>query len=114
MALIAARVDLIELESKDTLKKGVRSALMIAAALVCVFFAWAILLAGGVSWIAASAKWPWYFVAIGVATLHLVVGLILVKLARPSAITLFPVTRAEFKKDRQWIENFHKTKKSND
>lgn len=114
MALIASRLALIELESKDAVKQGVRAAIMIVAAVICVIFAWAMLLAGGVSLIAVSAGWPWYLVALGVAALHLLVGFILLKLAKPSAISAFPVTRSEFKKDRQWIENFHQIKKSKD
>lgn len=114
MALIASRIALIELESKDAIKQGARSAIMIVAAVICAVFAWALLLAGGISLIAVAADWPWYWVALGAAALHLLAGFILVKLAKPSPGTAFPVTRSEFNKDRQWIENFHPTKKSND
>ena len=114
MALIASRIALIELESKDAVRQGARSAIMIVAAVICAVFAWALLLAGGVSLIAVIADWPWYLVALGVAALHLLVAFVLVKSAKPNAITAFPVTRSEFNKDRQWIENFHLTKKSND
>lgn len=114
MALIASRIALIELESKDAVRQGARSAVMIVAAVFCGIFAWALLLAGGVSLIAVAADWPWYLVALGVAVVHLLVAFILVKLAKPAAITAFPVTRSEFNKDRQWIENFHPTQKSND
>lgn len=114
MALIASRIALIELESKEAVKQSARSAVMIVTAVLCGIFAWALLLAGGVSLIAVTADWPWYLVALGVAGLHLLVALILVKLAKPAAITAFPVTRSEFNKDRQWIENFHPSQKSND
>ena len=114
MSLIAARFALIELESKDAAKQGARRAALAAAACGCAVFAWALLLAGGVSLIAESAGWPWYAVALGAAVLHLLAGIILANLAKPSANPAFPVTRAEFKKDREWIENFHKTKSSND
>ena len=114
MALIASRIALIELESKDAVKHGARSFIMIVAAVICGVFAWALLLAGGVSLIAVAADWPWYWVALGVAALHLLVGFVLFKMALPAAIPAFPVTRSEFNKDRQWIENFHLTKKSND
>ena len=63
--------------------------------------------------ISESLDWPWNRVAVGAAILHLLAGIILVRLAKPSAATAFPVTRAEFQKDREWIENFPKTKKSN-
>ncbi len=114
MSLIAARFALIEFESKDAAKHAARCAALIAAACGCAVFSWALLLAGGVSLIAETNGWPWYTVAIGAAVIHLLAGIILASLAKPSAIPAFPVTRAEFQKDREWIENFHQSKKSND
>ncbi len=114
MALIAARFALIELELKDAAKQAAKRAALAAVACGCAVFAWALLLAGGVSLIAETNGWRWDAVAIGIAVLHLVVGIILACLAKPSASAAFPVTRAEFQKDREWIENLHKPKKSND
>ena len=114
MALIAARVALIQLESQAAAKEGGKRAALIAAACACAFFAWALLLAGGVSLVSKASGWPWDLVTIVTAVLHLVVGIILSKMAKPSAGAAFPITRAEFQKDREWIENFNKTKKSND
>ena len=114
MSLVATRLTLIELEAKDAAKQTARRGSSLAAAVGCIVFAWALLLAGGVSIIAKSADLPWDQVAIGAAVLHLLGGIILARLARPSAATAFPITRAEFQKDREWIEKFQKTKKSND
>ena len=114
MSLLATRLALIELEAKVAGKEAARRGSSLAAAAGCILFAWALLLAGGVSWISKSIECPWDQVAVGLAVLHLLAGIILARLAKPSAATAFPVTRAEFKKDREWIENFQKTKKSND
>ena len=114
MSLIATRLNLIELEAKDAANEAAKRGSALAAAVGCSFFAWALLLAGGISMIAKSANLPWDQVAIGVAALHLLGGIILARRAKPSAATAFPATRTEFKKDREWIENFQKTKKSND
>ncbi len=114
MSLIASRLTLVELEAKEAGKEAARRGSSLAAAVGCIVFAWALLLAGGVSWIAKSIECPWDKVAIGFAVIHLLAGIILARLAKPSAATAFPVTRAEFKKDREWIENFQKTKKFND
>ena len=113
MALIAARFALIELESKDAAKQGAKRAALVAAACGCGLFAWILLLAGGISLIADANGWSWNWVALGAAVLHLLAGVILVVMAKPSAGPAFPVTRAEFQKDREWIENLHKPKKSN-
>ncbi len=114
MSLIATRLALVELEAKEAGKEAARRGSSLAAAVGCIVFAWALLLAGGISWIAKSTDCPWDQVAIGVAVLHILAGIILARLAKPSAHTAFPVTRAEFQKDREWIENFQKNKKSND
>jgi uncharacterized membrane protein YqjE len=114
MSLIATRLALVELEAKDVSKEAVRRGASFAAAIGCTVFAWALLLAGGVSMIAKSTDLPWDQVAVAIGILHILGGILLARLAKPSAATAFPVTRAEFQKDRAWIENFQKTKKSND
>lgn len=114
MDLIASRLALIQLETKDVARRGIRGVILIAAACACLFFTWALLLAGGISLIAHTAGWPWYWVAIGAAALHLLLAGVLAQLARPAGVTAFPVTRSEFQKDREWIENFKQTRKSND
>ena len=115
MSLIASRVTLIQLESKDAAKGGIRSAAFILAACGCVFSSWVLVLAGGVSLVARLAHWPWDYVALGVAMIHLLAGLLMTRLAikSPRGAT-FPITRAEFQKDREWIENFQKNPRSND
>lgn len=114
MALIASRVALIQLESKDAAKSGAKRAIYLLVVIGCVFFAWLLLLAGGVSLLANTMDWPWSRVAIVLAIFHLLVAIIFAKLAEASGRPTFPHTRAEFQKDREWIENFQTTRKSND
>ncbi len=114
MGLVAARLALIQLESKDATQEASRRAGFIAAACGAAFFAWALLLAGGISLFSQATGWPWNLVTLGLSALHLGLGIILAQSAKPSGAASFPVTRAEFQKDREWIENFNKNKKSND
>lgn len=114
LALIAARLTLIELESRDAGKQTARRISLISAAGGCALFAWALLLVGGISLISESANWPWDRVAISVAALHLLAAIALFRAAKTPTEPTFPVTRAEFKKDREWIEKFQKPSKSND
>jgi uncharacterized membrane protein YqjE len=114
MVLIATRLALLELESKDAAKEAIKRIALVAAACACGFFAWALLLAGGVSLISKSSDCSWDLLAIGVAFAHLLAAIILVQTAKKSLPPAFPVTRAEFKKDREWIEKFPKNKNSND
>lgn len=113
LSLIASRVDLIQLESKDAAEQGARRAVLIVAAVICIFFTWALLLAGGIVAISHLTAWPWYWLAITAAAIHLTAAVILARAAKFSGPPSFPVTRAEFQKDREWIENFQKTPKSN-
>jgi hypothetical protein len=114
LSLIASRVTLIQLESKDAAKDGASRAARLIAVVICVFFFWALLLAGGIATISKAAGWPWYWIALGAAAIHLLAAILLARSAKTPAAPAFPVTRAEFQKDREWIENFQKTRKSND
>jgi uncharacterized membrane protein YqjE len=111
MALIASRIALIRLEARQSAKSNASRAIRMAAAAFCLLFAWMLLLAGGIAAVAALAAWPWHWVALATAALHILLSWILiitVKTAPPA----FPATRAEFQKDREWIENFQKKPKS--
>ncbi len=113
LVLIAARLAIIELEGKHAARLGAQRALSLAAMAVCVLFAWALLLAGGIAVIARATHWPWGLLALAAAVLHLLAALALARAARAAAPPLFPVTRAEFHHDREWIESLQQTPKSN-
>jgi len=112
-ALISSRIALIELESKEAARGGARRAASIIAAIICMFFTWALLLAGGIAAVSASTGWPWYWVAFSCAIVHFVAAIIFFKTAKRSAQSTFPVTRSEFQQDREWIKNLQKPRKSN-
>lgn len=114
MDLIAARIDLILLESKEATTGIVKSLVFIIAAIVAGVFAWAFLAAGCVALISQATGWSWSWVALGAGILHLLAALILAKMAKPSGAPSFPTTRAEFRKDREWIENFQTQTKHGD
>lgn len=114
MALVAARVSLIQLESKDVAKEASRRAALIGAACVSGVITWGLLLVGCISLIAELGGWPWNRVALAAAALHLLLAFIFIRLSKSSGASAFPITRNEFQKDREWIENFQKTRKSND
>ena len=114
MALVACRLDLIQIESKDLINELARRGSWLIAACGCALFTWALALVSGISLISQRLACPWDRVALGAAVLHLLLGLFFTRLAKPKSAGSYSFTRAEFKKDREWIENFQKTKKSND
>ena len=113
MDLIAARFALFQLESKELSEQAAKRATFIAAACACTFFAWVLILIVGISMLSNFTGWRWDAVALALATIHLLAGIMFAKSAKDSGNAAFPVTRAEFQKDREWIENFSKDKKSN-
>lgn len=112
LGLIAARVGLIQIEAKDASRQAARRALFLATAGASAFFCWALLLAGGISWISEATGWPWNRIAVAAAAAHLLGAMIFAKGAKSPAEPAFPLTRAEFQKDREWIENFQNPSKS--
>lgn len=113
MDLIASRVDIARIESKELALQGIKSLVLVIAAGCAAFFSWALILAGLVHWIAQAAGWAWHWVALAAGLLHLLAAALMVKLAKPTMKSAFPITRSEFHKDREWIENFHHQKKPN-
>jgi threonine/homoserine/homoserine lactone efflux protein len=111
MALIASRVALIRLEAGQSAKSGASRAIRMAAAAFCLLFAWMLLLAGGIAALSACTGWAWHWVALATAALHLVLAWILI-ISCKGAPPAFPATRAEFQKDREWIQNFQQKPKS--
>ncbi len=113
MALIAARIALIQIEARASAKAGMKRGLSILAAVLCVFFAWILLLAGGIGAISAISGWSWHWLALAAAGIHLLGAILLAITCKEPAAPVFPNTRAEFQKDREWIENLQKKHKSN-
>ncbi len=114
MALVASRISLVQLESIDVAKESARRATLIAACAASIVITWILLLVSSISMIAEAGGWPWNRVALASAAVHLLAALIFYKLSKSRGTPSFPVTRAEFQKDREWIENFQKPAKSND
>lgn len=114
IALIASRIALIQFEARASAKTGVKRVVRIVVAAICLFFTWILLLTGAIGAIAATTGWPWYWLAITAAGLHLLLAIMLAASCNKPGVPAFPITRAEFQKDREWIENIQKKPKSND
>jgi uncharacterized membrane protein YqjE len=112
MALVASRLAIIEIESKEFAKGTIRRTAMMLITSCLIFFAWALFLVGSIALIADFTGRPWSLITLGAAIFHLLGALIFSRLAAPSRSPSFSATRAEFKKDREWIENCDKTQKS--
>jgi len=112
MLLLSSRISLIRLESKDVATAVARRALLMMAALLCIFFTWSLLLVAGIKAVSHAAGWQWHWVALASAAIHLLAALLLARRARKPSAPAFPVTHAEFLKDREWIKNLQRIRKS--
>jgi uncharacterized membrane protein YqjE len=85
---------------------------LILAVLLCAL-GYVFLITGAVAGLAhlAGISWPW--IALAAATLHFIIALVLLLVAR-SRITkpLFRTTLAELKKDREWLRTLDPTNQS--
>ncbi len=113
ISLFSARLALFQLEAKESAGLALRRVICLVAAVICLFFTWLLLLAGTIAATAAMTGWPWYLLAIAAASFHLIAAIVLAKVLSKPAQPAFPITRAEFQKDREWIEKLQKKPKSN-
>lgn len=112
LTLIATRVALVQLEAGEAARAAGIRALFGVGAAFCCFFAWALLLVAGVSLLAQTTGWPWHAFAAIAAVVHLIAAAMFVRALRKPAAPAFSHTKNEFRKDRQWIENFQNPPKS--
>jgi uncharacterized membrane protein YqjE len=106
--LVMARLGLIKIEAAEA---GAHAGKRLAAAVlagVLGLFLWALILAGGIGLLAHYAGWHWFWITLAVAGLHAGVIFLLLTVVRKTPPTAFPITRAEFEKDREWIETLKK------
>lgn len=103
-SLIASRIGIIRIESQDAIEIVVRKLILLGVAWFSLFATWALLTAGLIGAIADYFDCPWYYSAFSVGGVYLLISLVmLVIIKRAKKTETFPVTRAEFEKDRQWL-----------
>ena len=101
--LVSSRLEIIRIEAKSASSAAIGKIVLLAVAVFALLSAWVLALAAAVAAIAASSSWEWFHVAFAFAGGHFVVAVVLLLLARSGRKVDFPVTRAEFEKDREWL-----------
>lgn len=105
------RVALMKHESREA---GQLAAAKISQGIICGLFAlfsWLCLIAGAIGALHHFTGVSWWLATLGFALLHAIVALCFLRKLRQKSAPLFPVTQAEFEKDRLWMQNL-KTPKS--
>ncbi|MCX6874996.1 MAG: phage holin family protein [Verrucomicrobia bacterium] len=112
--LLGARLALFQLEATTAARQAARGVASLAVAALATIFGWALVLAGGIAALAVATAWPWYWIALVTASLHALVAAVCLLFAKATTAPAFPITRAEFLKDREWLESLKTPRKSND
>jgi uncharacterized membrane protein YqjE len=107
--LIANRCELIGIETRAAARNILVHLILALAAIALFLFGWALAIGGAIVMAATGMDWPWPVCALAVAALHVAAaGLIVLRLKRMRHRPMFSHTRAEFRKDRAWIETLQK------
>ena len=109
-AYVETRAALLAVESKAMLLQLVAVVAFALAALIAVVFGYIFILASLIVGIAHRTGVSWTWIALGVGLLHIGLAVACVLLAK-SKLTgrLYPETRAELKRDQQWLKSLGKT-----
>ena len=120
IALTSALVEFFESRFALLAEESKSAALQILILVGCLIFAillcaigYVFLITGAVAGLAhlLGISWPW--IALAAATLHFMIAMVLILIAR-SRITkpFFRATLTELKKDREWLKNLRATNQS--
>ncbi|MEM1083074.1 MAG: phage holin family protein [Verrucomicrobiota bacterium] len=110
---LTTRIELVRLEAREAGKHAAKRLGLVIFIIGAALFSWLIGMAGLIGLIAASKpEWPWYWVTISVAALHLLAAVLALLALKKPAPPSFPVTRAELSKDQAWLESLKNDPKS--
>lgn len=103
LGLLESRAAIISIEAKDAFGSSLAKIALLLVALLGVIGAWALTMVGVIGGISSATAWEWYHVAFAAAGAHLLLALVALLIAKSRKSHPFPVTRAEFEKDREWL-----------
>ena len=111
--LVAARLGIFQIEGKEAAASGIKRVAFFAAAAILLLFAWGLIIVGIIGAISGKGGFAWYWVTLIAGAIHLLLAVTFVMLGKRPSGPAFPILRAEFNKDRVWLEKFQTPKKFN-
>jgi uncharacterized membrane protein YqjE len=109
-AYVETRAALLAVESKALLLQLAAVVAFALGALIAVVFGYIFILASLIAGIAHRSGISWTWIALGAGLLHIVLAVVCVLLAKAKLTgRLYPETRAELKRDQQWLRSLEKT-----
>lgn len=101
----ASRVALIRLESREAAQVAARKTSQAICATSLAVIAWSCLIAGAIGALHHFTQISWWLAALAFGVLHALAALIFLNKLKQKSAPLFPVTKAEFEKDRLWMQS---------
>lgn len=102
---VEARGRLLQIEAQEAGSK--LTGLLVVAALLCgcLLSGWMLVLPAVVWLIAEAKQWPWPYVALGIAAIHLFLAFLftLALLTRLRRLKVFEETFHQLQRDREWL-----------
>ena len=109
-AYVETRTALLAVESKALLLQLAAVVAFALGALITVVFGYIFILGSLIIGIAHLSGISWTWIALGAGLLHIALAVVCVLLAKARLTgRLYPETRAELKKDQQWLKSLGKT-----
>jgi uncharacterized membrane protein YqjE len=107
---VETRAALLAVESKALLLQLAAVVAFALGALIAVVFGYIFILGSLIVGIAHLGGISWTWIALGTGLLHIALAVVCVLLAKEKLTgRLYPETRAELKKDQQWLKSLAKT-----
>ncbi len=104
-SLISSRIAIAQMELKDAMGAAIGKIVSVVVALFFLLLCWLLILVGLIGLIAAKSGWEWYAVMFAAAGVHGVAAVIaLACFKAKKTASVFPVTKAEFEKDVEWLK----------
>lgn len=111
-SLIASRIGIFRIEAQDAIEVVTKKLILLSVTVFCLIATWGLLTAGLIGWISAHFSLAWYFAAFFIGGFYLLIALVMLLIIKRSKTTeSFSITREEFEKDREWL-NQHKNRTS--
>jgi uncharacterized membrane protein YqjE len=109
-AYVETRGALLAVESKALLLQLAAVVAFALGALIAVVFGYIFILGSLIVGVAHLSGISWTWIALGTGLLHVALAVVCVLLAKAKLTgRLYPETRAELKKDQQWLKSLGKT-----
>ncbi|MGJ8633557.1 MAG: phage holin family protein [Luteolibacter sp.] len=108
--LFSTKLKILSIESKSAVRGVLRVVVLFAIAGLLLFFMWLLLMAGLIGILVEKTELTWFYSALIIGGVHFLVALVLALIAKSTPPASFEHTAAEFKKDREWLNQLKKNK----